>query len=87
MRKFPSQSAIRGIEPTDQQIKSLPALPLSYMAPTSKLIFKGANNENPSHDIKIVEIDTTGFEPASCQRTMPKYVDRATITLVPYHIK
>ena len=67
MRNFPSQSAIRGIEPTD-----LPALPLSYMAPTSKLIFKGANNENPFHDIKIVEIDTAGFEPASCQRTMPK---------------
>ena len=35
----------------------------------------------------LAEIDTAGFEPASYQRTMPKYVDRASITLVSYHKK
>ena len=37
--------------------------------------------------MKIAEIGTAGFEPASYQRTMPKYVDCATITPVPHHIK
>ena len=47
-------------------------LPLNYMAPTSKTHIKGENYEKPSHDMKIAEIGTAGFEPASCQRKMPK---------------
>ena len=78
--KFPSPSAIRGIEPT-----ALIALPLSYMAPNLKTHIQRSKCETTSR--MAVRIDTAGFEPASYQRTMPKYVDCATITPVPHHIK
>ena len=56
------------------------------MAPNLKTHIQRSKYEKPYHD-KIVEVDTAGFEPASYQRTMSKYVDRATITPVPHHIK
>ena len=45
MRKFPSPSAIRGIEPT-----ALIALPLSYMAPNLKTHIQRSKYEKPSHE-------------------------------------